>query len=89
MAIFNISRSMVGVSLSTDGVKTIQSIKYEILLLHDREDLEVPYQHAENLIAVAKQARLHTTRGLGHKKILRDRSCLQTRLDFIPNPTSY
>ena len=67
-------------------LKTIQSIEHEILLLHDREDLEVPYQHAENLIAVAGQAKLHTTSGLGHKKILRDQSCLQACLAFIQQP---
>ncbi|MCG8015738.1 MAG: alpha/beta hydrolase [Candidatus Thiodiazotropha sp. 'RUGA'] len=67
-------------------LKTIQTIEHEILLLHDREDLEVPYRHAENLLAVAAQARLHTTTGLGHKKILRDQSCLQTCLAFIQQP---
>ncbi|MCG7976286.1 MAG: alpha/beta hydrolase [Candidatus Thiodiazotropha taylori] len=67
-------------------LKTIQTIEHEILLLHDREDLEVPYRHAENLLAVAPQVRLHTTSGLGHKKILRDQSCLQTCLAFIQQP---
>ncbi|MCG7903298.1 MAG: alpha/beta hydrolase [Candidatus Thiodiazotropha lotti] len=69
-------------------LKTIQTIEHEILLLHDRQDLEVPYHHAENLLAVARQARLHTTNGLGHKKILRDQSCLQTCLEFIQQPLS-
>ncbi|MCG7938176.1 MAG: alpha/beta hydrolase [Candidatus Thiodiazotropha lotti] len=69
-------------------LKTIQTIEHEILLLHDRQDLEVPYRHAENLLAVAGQARLHTTSGLGHKKILRDQSCLQACLAFIQQPLS-
>ncbi len=69
-------------------LKTIQTIEREILLLHDRQDLEVPYRHAENLLAVAGQARLHTTSGLGHKKILGDQSCLQTCLAFIQQPLS-
>ncbi|MET0010386.1 MAG: alpha/beta hydrolase [Candidatus Thiodiazotropha sp. 6PLUC9] len=64
-------------------INTIQRIKTEILMLHDQQDQEVPYQHAENLIAVSADAQLVTTSGLGHKKILRDKAVLQTCLDFI------
>jgi pimeloyl-ACP methyl ester carboxylesterase len=64
-------------------INTIQEIETEILLLHDREDREVPYLHAENLIAIAPNTKLISTSGLGHKKILRDETCLQSCLDFI------
>ncbi|MES9833639.1 MAG: alpha/beta hydrolase [Candidatus Thiodiazotropha sp. DIVDIV] len=66
-------------------INTIQRIKTKILMLHDQQDLEVPYQHSENLLAVSSDAQLVTTSGLGHKKILRDREVLQTCLEFIQN----
>lgn len=64
-------------------LNTIQRIKSDIMLLHDKQDLEVPYQHAINLKAAASNIQLVTTTGLGHKKILRDNNVLQTCLDFI------
>jgi len=43
-----------------------------LLVLHDRDDREVPLVHGERLAAVWPNARLVTTDGLGHRRILRD-----------------
>lgn len=53
------------------------------LIVHDRDDSEVPFQNAEELKKVSKNAKLLLTNGLGHTRILRDQSVLNTILNFI------
>jgi pimeloyl-ACP methyl ester carboxylesterase len=43
-----------------------------LLVVHDRDDREVPLWHGERLAAIWRNATLHTTTGLGHRRILRD-----------------
>jgi len=43
-----------------------------LLVIHDRDDREVPSSHGERLAAVWPNATLLSTSGLGHRKILRD-----------------
>ncbi len=42
------------------------------LVVHDRDDKEVPYDEAERLVASWPQADLVSTTGLGHQRVLRD-----------------
>ncbi len=42
------------------------------LLVHDTQDQEVPHHHAQTLAAAAPHAKLFSTTGLGHRRILRD-----------------
>lgn len=53
------------------------------LIIHDKDDQEVPYQNAESLIEVSKNAKLLLTNGLGHTRILRDQTVLDTVINFI------
>lgn len=53
------------------------------LIVHDKDDLEVPYQNAEALKYVSPQAQLILTNGLGHTRILRDDAVVDTVLNFI------
>lgn len=43
-----------------------------LLVIHDREDREVPLRHADKLAATWPNAKLLLTDGLGHRRILRD-----------------
>lgn len=43
-----------------------------LLVIHDVDDREVPYAHGEELARAWPNAHLETTRGLGHRRILRD-----------------
>ncbi len=54
-----------------------------LLLVHDREDAEVPFADGEALAAAWPQTRLVATRGLGHRKLLRDASVVQRVVGFI------
>ena len=53
------------------------------LLIHDREDLEVPYSDAEEIAAAWKSARLMATTSLGHRAILRDPEVVRQAVDFF------
>jgi len=43
-----------------------------LLVIHDREDREVPLRHGNRLAAAWPSARIIATEGLGHRRILRD-----------------
>ena len=47
-------------------------LRVPVLVVHDREDPDVPYGHAEEIVRAWPEARLMTTAGLGHRAILRD-----------------
>jgi pimeloyl-ACP methyl ester carboxylesterase len=53
------------------------------LLIHDEEDPEIPYAHSLALLRGAPRARLHATRGLGHHRLLGDRSVVREVLRFV------
>lgn len=45
-----------------------------LLVIHDRDDRETAWQDGADITARWPQAKLHTTTGLGHNRILRDAS---------------
>lgn len=53
------------------------------LIIHDKDDFEVPYQNAEDLKKVNPKASLILTNGLGHTRILRDNEVVEQTLNFI------
>lgn len=57
------------------------------LLLHDTDDRQLPYRHAELLLAAhADSAELVTTTGLGHNRIVRDPAVRRRVLDHLAAP---
>ncbi|HET7504149.1 MAG TPA: alpha/beta fold hydrolase, partial [Kofleriaceae bacterium] len=54
-----------------------------LLVIHDRDDREVPFTHGEQLAATWCNATLHPTAGLGHRRILREPSVIAGVVDFI------
>jgi pimeloyl-ACP methyl ester carboxylesterase len=53
------------------------------LLIHDREDLDVPYSHCEEIAAAWSGAQLRATVGLGHRAILRDPAVVRWTVEFL------
>jgi pimeloyl-ACP methyl ester carboxylesterase len=53
------------------------------LIIHDREDTEVPWHQAEQLARAWPGARLLLTRGLGHTRILRHRDVIRASVAFL------
>ncbi|WP_454857360.1 alpha/beta fold hydrolase [Promicromonospora soli] len=57
------------------------------LLLHDTDDRQVPYRHAERLLAAhADSAELLTTTGLGHNRMVRDPTVRRRIRDHLTAP---
>ena len=59
-----------------------------LLILHDRDDADVPVHHPEAWVAVWPGARLEFTEGLGHRRILRDRGAAQLVVEFMKAETN-
>ncbi|MCU7936316.1 MAG: alpha/beta hydrolase [Candidatus Thiodiazotropha sp. (ex Dulcina madagascariensis)] len=64
-------------------LNTIKQVAGDLLLIHDKQDTEVPYDHALKLIKSASGAELITTNRLGHRKILMNKKCIDACIDFI------
>jgi pimeloyl-ACP methyl ester carboxylesterase len=69
--------------LELSPVNTIKKVTGDLLLIHDRHDTEVPYQHALKLKETAPEVRLLTTERLGHKKILMSKQCIDACIEHI------
>jgi pimeloyl-ACP methyl ester carboxylesterase len=53
------------------------------LVVHDRGDREVPFEHANAIVRAMPEATLVATDGLGHRRILRDASVIAMAVRFI------
>lgn len=53
------------------------------LVVHDRQDREIPFANGESSAAAAPSARLIATDGLGHRRILRDAGVIESVVDFL------
>ena len=58
-------------------------LRVPALLIHDRDDSDVPYGHAEEIARAWPDARLVATAGLGHRAILRDPAVLRATVEFL------
>jgi alpha-beta hydrolase superfamily lysophospholipase len=54
-----------------------------LLVVHDRDDREVAFVHAERLAAIWRNATLQVTSGLGHRRILRDDAVIAEVVGFV------
>ena len=53
-----------------DSFNVVQSLECPLLIIHDKDDLEVGYYCAENIHKYAKKSKVFQTEELGHRKIL-------------------
>jgi alpha-beta hydrolase superfamily lysophospholipase len=58
-----------------------------ILAVHDRDDAEIPYFHAEQVLSTSGRpaSSLVTTSGLGHRRIVRDAGVVKAVGEFFAN----
>ncbi len=66
-----------------DVVRLAPSLGVPLLVLHDRGDGEVPWQHGLSIARAWPGAELVTTDGLGHRRILRDPGVAAAVATFI------
>ena len=53
------------------------------LVVHDRDDRDVPFASGERLASALPNARLLSTSGLGHRRVLRDKNVLESIVAFV------
>ena len=63
--------------------KLASTLTIPILVVHDRDDNAVDYMSAEAIVEAYKGARLITTEGLGHRRILKNQKVISEVTDFI------
>jgi pimeloyl-ACP methyl ester carboxylesterase len=54
-----------------------------LLVVHDRDDAEVPWSNGEAVAAAWPEARLVTTEGLGHKRLVHDPAVVAEAVAFL------
>ena len=62
-----------------------KSISSEMLIVHDKDDRTIPYRDSRILSDKLDHVDLHTTEGLGHKQILRDKAVVDIVTESIFN----
>lgn len=73
-----------GVGVDELALDRLAGIRTDALLVfHDHDDHEVPFEHADRLAAIWPHAELRTTEGLGHRRILRDPAVLAATVAFL------
>lgn len=68
---------------------SVANIKAPALFIHDRDDRETKLAGSIALATTWPDARLRTTVGLGHRRILRDQSVIQNTVDFLTNQVEF
>jgi pimeloyl-ACP methyl ester carboxylesterase len=66
-----------------DVVRDAPGIRTPVLIVHDREDADVPYDECLEIVRAWPDARLLTTEGLGHHRILRDPGVVAQAVAFL------
>jgi pimeloyl-ACP methyl ester carboxylesterase len=54
-----------------------------LLVIHDREDSEVPFHEGRRHLANWPRSRLLATSGLGHRRVLKDPGVIMAAVDFV------
>ena len=63
-----------------------QSMTLPLLVIHDRDDVQVKFTEGENLAAAWPGAHFSATEGLGHNRILKSPEVVQRAVNFIHRP---
>jgi pimeloyl-ACP methyl ester carboxylesterase len=66
-----------------DVPRLARSQSAPLLVLHDRDDAEVPWSDGAAIASAWPGARLVTTTGLGHRRILRDEDVVRQAVAFV------
>jgi pimeloyl-ACP methyl ester carboxylesterase len=53
------------------------------LVIHDRDDADVPFSHGEEIVGAWAGSRLESTSGLGHRALLRDPAVIGRAVAFL------
>lgn len=65
------------------GVPLARAMSADLLVIHDTGDVEVPYAEGAALAEAWPGARIMSTEGLGHRRIVRDPDVVRAAVDFM------
>ncbi len=68
---------------------SVSTITAPALFIHDSDDRETRLAGSIALASTWPDARLHATNGLGHRRILRDRTVIQNTVDFLTDQVEF
>jgi len=69
--------------------QSVATISVAALFIHDLDDRETHHSGSIALADTWPDARFHLTRGLGHRRILRDQKVIQHTVDFLQDRVSF
>jgi len=69
-----------------DVIRSAHEMSARLLLVHDKEDPDVPYAEAQAIVGAWPSATLLTTEGLGHHRILWDPEVIRRSIAFLSQP---
>ncbi len=65
------------------GAVSAKGIKIPTMVIHDKNDVDVHYSSAHEIVKELEKGKLILTEKLGHRKILGDKKVISTIVDFI------
>lgn len=68
---------------SFSGYRNVASIQTRGLVIHDEDDYEVPVDNAKEIHKAWKDSELHITKGLGHRRPLKDKTVFELTTSFL------
>ncbi|MGL4242293.1 MAG: alpha/beta fold hydrolase, partial [Beijerinckiaceae bacterium] len=81
-------RSVAATTLDRfDGRARLAGMPVPTLVIHDRDDREIPFADAESMAEAGSHVRLHATEGLGHRRILQSASVARAAAAFLAGKT--
>ena len=63
-------------------VELLRQLKLPMLLIHDRDDQEIPFEHSLQLSLAMPAAQFMQTSGLGHRRVLKDQAVITRIAQF-------
>lgn len=61
----------------------VRELPAAALVIHDRDDADVPFAHGEEIVGAWAGSRLESTSGLGHRALLRDPAVIEWAVEFL------
>jgi pimeloyl-ACP methyl ester carboxylesterase len=68
---------------SMSVVEMLRRTRQPTLIIHDREDQEIPFEHSVALLQAAPHAQFHATSGLGHHRLLGNADVIAQVVRFV------
>ena len=73
---------------SLNAAEAVRGLDTPVQIVHDPDDLDVPFEHGRTLAAAWKGAELLSRPGLGHRRILKDAETVAGVVNFVSRGAS-